>query len=92
MVGELTKGDCSMYGAWGKATASTGKTLQLRSLDWDIDGPFKDFATIQIYHPAPGYGNTFANVGFLGWVGALSGMSMKQMAISEIGTLHIIRI
>jgi hypothetical protein len=44
MIGELTKGDCSMYGAWGKATASTGKTFQLRALDWDVDGPFKDYA------------------------------------------------
>ena len=34
MIGELTQGDCSMYGAWGKATASTGKTFQLRALDW----------------------------------------------------------
>lgn len=39
MIGELTKGSCSMYGAWGNATAG-GKTLQLRALDWDTDGPF----------------------------------------------------
>lgn len=33
MIGELTKGACSMFGAWGKAT-SKGQTIQLRSLDW----------------------------------------------------------
>lgn len=33
MLGELTKGHCSMFGAWGKAT-SNGQTVQLRSLDW----------------------------------------------------------
>jgi hypothetical protein len=33
MIGELTKGTCSMFGAWGKATAD-GKAIQLRALDW----------------------------------------------------------
>ena len=33
MIGELTKGACSMFGAWGKAT-SNGQTVQLRALDW----------------------------------------------------------
>lgn len=85
MIGELTQGDCSMYGAWGKATASTGKTFQLRALDWDVDGPFKDFSAVVVYHPEEGNGHAFANVGFIGWVGALTGQSAAQMAISEIG-------
>ena len=33
MIGEITKGHCSMFGAWGKATTK-GQTVQLRSLDW----------------------------------------------------------
>jgi isopenicillin-N N-acyltransferase like protein len=33
MIGELTKGTCSMFGAWGKATPD-GKAIQLRALDW----------------------------------------------------------
>jgi isopenicillin-N N-acyltransferase like protein len=33
MIGELTKGACSMFGAWGTAT-SEGQTVQLRALDW----------------------------------------------------------
>ena len=42
MLGELTKGGCSMYGAWGDAVANTNSNLwQLRALDWDVDGPFK---------------------------------------------------
>ena len=31
----------SRYGAWGSATASTGNLMQLRALDWDVEGPFK---------------------------------------------------
>jgi isopenicillin-N N-acyltransferase-like protein len=75
-----------MYGAWGAATASTGKTFQLRALDWDIDGPFKNYAAVVVYHPSGNSsGHAFANVGFVGWIGALSGQSSAQMAISEIG-------
>lgn len=33
MIGQLTKGSCSMFGAWGKATTN-GQTVQLRALDW----------------------------------------------------------
>ena len=32
-----SKGQCSMFGANKTATAAGG-TLQLRALDWDIDG------------------------------------------------------
>lgn len=33
MIGELTKGTCSMFGAWGKATPDKS-LIQLRALDW----------------------------------------------------------
>lgn len=35
MIGELTKGTCSMFGAWGKATLGES-LIQLRALDWVI--------------------------------------------------------
>jgi len=87
MIGELTKGSCSMYGAWGSATAATGSNLmQLRALDWDIDGPFRNFPQITVYHPTdPRNGHAFANIGWTGWIGAITGISSVQMAISEIG-------
>ena len=88
MLGELTKGGCSMYGAWGEAVAQTNSQLmQLRALDWDVDGPFKDFPQITVYHPTPGTnnGHPFANIGWTGWIGSITGISSVQMAISEIG-------
>mmetsp|Transcript_4390 Transcript_4390/g.14261 ORF Transcript_4390/g.14261 Transcript_4390/m.14261 type:complete len:506 (+) Transcript_4390:1-1518(+) len=87
MIGELTKGSCSMFGAWGEATKSAnGDVLQLRALDWDVEGPYRNYPAVIVYHPAqPGYGNQFANVGFLGWFGSITGMSERGMAISEIG-------
>lgn len=73
-----------MYGAWGAATASTGHTYQLRALDWDTSGPFRDLPAVVVYHPS-NEGHAFANVGFIGWIGALTGQSDKHLAISEIG-------
>ncbi len=75
-----------MFGAWGAATASTGKTFQLRSFDWDIDGPFKDYPAVVVYHPSgENAGHPFAIVGFVGWIGGLTGHSSSQMAVSQIG-------
>ena len=51
MIGELTKGHCSMFGAWGSATKN-GETVQLRSLDWDFDGPYRKYPTVTVYHPS----------------------------------------
>lgn len=39
-----------MFGAWGTATPN-GDTLQLRALDWDFDGPYRNFPLIVVYHP-----------------------------------------
>lgn len=84
MFPELTKASCSFFGSWGEASKD-GKTYHMRSLDYDTDGPFKDFPQITIYHPAAGAGNTFANMGWPGSIGSLTGMNDQQMSINEIG-------
>lgn len=84
----LLQGSCSMFGAWGNATRSrNGKLLQLRSLDWDVNGPFVDYPAVIVYHPST-LGHAFANVGFLGWIGSITGMSEAKLAISEIGVSY----
>ncbi|XP_062513488.1 protein dcd1A-like [Corticium candelabrum] len=86
LIGELTKGQCSMFGAWGEAVANTSsRLLQLRALDWNMDGPFKNYPQVTVFHPNVGYGHTFATVGFPGFLGAITGMSIRGMSISEIG-------
>lgn len=87
LIGELTRGHCSMFGAWGNATQG-GKTIQLRALDWDFSGPYYKYPAIVVYHPNPGDGNEWANIGFMGWLGSISGISKKQLAISEIGVAY----
>lgn len=82
MLGELTKGACSMLGASRTATP-TGSLVQVRALDWDTEGPFKNFRQITVYHPKDGH--AFANVGWTGWIGSITGMSSAQLGINEIG-------
>lgn len=91
MIGELTKGACSMFGAWGKATVN-GDTVQLRALDWDFDGPYRKYPVIIVYHPTndannknKNYGNQWMNIGFMGWLGVISGVNEHKVAVSEIG-------
>jgi len=75
-----------MFGAWGNATKPTGSTLQLRALDWDVDGPFKDFPQITVYHVTnASLGHDFINIGWTGWLASITGLSSTQMGISEIG-------
>ncbi|CAF0748336.1 unnamed protein product [Didymodactylos carnosus] len=81
-IGEITRGRCSLYGLWGNATLG-GKTLQLRALDWDINGGLQDYPVVTIYHPlSEKLGHAFANVA---WAGTLTGMSSTRLGISEIG-------
>lgn len=87
LIGELTQGDCSMYVAYGKATVG-GKTLGMRALDWDVDGPFRNYPSVNVYHPSSAGGHPFANMGFIGWVGALTGMSAAHLGIHEIGVSY----
>ena len=49
-LGEITRGSCSMFGAKDSATHESrgGKLLQLRALDWDTDGPFKEHAAVVV--------------------------------------------
>ena len=89
-LGEITRGSCSMFGAKDSATQESrgGKLLQLRALDWDTDGPFKNYASIVVYHPNAGQGNAWANVGFSGWTASITGFSERQLGLSEIGVSY----
>jgi hypothetical protein len=43
MFPELTKASCSFFGAWGSSVKTADHAYQLRALDYDMDGPFKDY-------------------------------------------------
>ena len=87
LIGELTQGDCSLFGAWGAATPD-GELLQLRALDWNTADVFRNASAVLVEHPT-GYesenASTYASVGFIGWLGGLTGYSENKVGISEIG-------
>jgi len=90
MIAGLTQGKCSMIGSWGAALDPTSRTklMQLRALDWNMDGPFRDHSSIVVYHPNDGDGVPFVNIAMSGFIGSLTGLSQNQLGISEIGVSY----
>ncbi len=82
-IGEMSEWHCSLFVAWGQATASTGSLLQLRALDYAVEAEIQRYPVIVVYHPDRGH--PFANFTWTGIVGAVTGMSSVPLAISEIG-------
>jgi len=72
-----------MFGAWGQAVDPSINLLQLRALDWNMDGPFRQYSQVTVYHPLRGH--AFANIGMPGYIGGLTGVSESLVGISEIG-------
>ncbi len=83
LLGEAAEFHCSLFGAWGKATAEDGHLYQLRTLDYETGMDIQKYPVIVVY--APREGNLFANITYAGVIGAFSGISEEQIAISEIG-------
>ena len=51
--------------------------------------PQKDYPAVTVYHPLNStYGLPWANVGFLGWVGSLTGVNQQRITIHEIGVAY----
>jgi hypothetical protein len=54
--------------------------VQLRALDWDVDGPFRNFPQLTVYHPTPNStnGHPFVNIGWTGWIGSITGACFRK--------------
>jgi hypothetical protein len=83
MIGEASEFHCSLFGAWGKATAADGHLYQLRALDYETEANIQKYPVMVVY--APKEGHAFANLTWAGVIGCISGMSEVPLAISEIG-------
>lgn len=80
LLPELIKAACSIVGAWG--TSSTNGTLyQGRQLDWDANASISKYPQVVVYHPNEGH--KFANVGYVGLVGTITGFSAANVGISQ---------
>ena len=86
MFPELIRAACTMSGSWGSAVPGAVGIHQLRALDEGTDGPMAKYPLVTVYHPddtsVPG-AHAYANIGWVGLTGVLSGYSSARMAISE---------
>jgi len=79
---DVAEFNCSFFAAWGRATADQ-QLYQIRALDFSTDTHIQEFPAIFVYEPETGY--RFINIGWIGLTGVISGMSARQLAVSEIG-------
>ncbi|MBN1351270.1 hypothetical protein JXJ21_17765 [candidate division KSB1 bacterium] len=83
LIGEASEFHCSLFGAWGKATAADSHLYQLRCLDYETHANIQKYPVMVVYVPEQGH--AFANITWAGVVGCISGISQARLAISEIG-------
>lgn len=79
---ELTSAACASFAAAGPATVD-GKLIQIRNLDWAIQSDVQRYAALFVHHPVRGH--AFVNIGWLGFMGVISGISDRGISVSEIG-------
>jgi hypothetical protein len=73
---------CSGFALWGKATQD-GVLYHGRVLDYMTEIGLQYHAVVFIYKPEGS--NAFANIGYGGFIGSVSGMNDLQIAIGEMG-------
>src|ERR1017187_5647007 len=80
-VGETS---CSGLVAKGSATQD-GHVYQLRILDYGANFNLQRRPLITVYRPTTENANAYATIGWIGFVGAISGVSDKGVGLSEMG-------
>jgi hypothetical protein len=82
MLPELTQAACTVFGAFGEATAD-GKLYHLRALDWEPTAQVNQYPTVIIYDSTEENSKPFANIGYMGLIGTLTAMSKIGISIGE---------
>jgi hypothetical protein len=75
---------CSGLVAKGSAT-SDGHVYQLRILDYGANFNLQRRPLITVYRPTTGNANMYVTIGWVGFVGAISGVNEEGVALSEMG-------
>ena len=73
---------CSGFALMGAATAD-GEVLHGRVLDYGTDQKLQDHALVIV--AAPEGRHAFANVSFAGFIGSVTGLNVKGIAVGEMG-------
>lgn len=79
---ELTSVSCASFAAFGRATEG-GRLIQIRNLDWAIQSDVQRYAAVFVVRPAGK--KAWVGLGWLGFIGALSGINEKGISVAEIG-------
>ena len=80
---ELMSTTCSGFAAFGDATKG-GRLIQIRNLDWAIKSDVQRYAALFVYRPKEK--RPFVSIGWLGFIGVVSGISENGISIGEIGS------
>lgn len=82
-IPDLSEFHCTFFASWGKAT-SNGHLIQIRALDYATAAGIQNCPAIIVYKPDGKI--PFVTVGWAGFIGCVTGISGKSIAVSEIGT------
>jgi isopenicillin-N N-acyltransferase like protein len=79
-------GETSCSGLVAKGTATRdGHVYQLRILDYGANFNLQRRPLITVYRPTTESANAYVTIGWVGFVGAISGVNEKGVALSEMG-------
>ncbi|MCE5236961.1 C45 family autoproteolytic acyltransferase/hydrolase [bacterium] len=81
-IPDLSEFHCTFFAAWGKATHD-GHLQQIRALDYATEAGLQQFPALIVERTDSG--QVFVNIGWLGFLGCVSGMNASHIAVSEIG-------
>ena len=79
---DLTSVTCASSAVAGAATRD-GRLIQLRNLDWAIQSGIQRYAVLLAHQPITG--RPFVNIGWLGFMGVISGINRQGISVAEIG-------
>ncbi|MGO9243703.1 MAG: C45 family autoproteolytic acyltransferase/hydolase [Verrucomicrobiia bacterium] len=83
-IPDVGESSCSGMVAKGSATRD-GHVYQLRILDYGANFNLQRRPLITVYRPTTDNANQYVTIGWVGFVGAVSGVNEKGVALSEMG-------
>ena len=81
-IPDLSEFHCTFFAAWGTATRR-GHLQQIRALDYATEAGLQNQPALIVARPNGR--QTFVNIGWVGFIGCVSGMNVSHIAVSEIG-------
>jgi len=81
-IPDLSEFHCTFFAAWGSATRD-GHLQQIRALDYATQAGLQNTPALIVERTDRG--QVFVNIGWLGFIGCVSGMNVSHSAVSEIG-------